>query len=184
MKTIYCVMGRTSAGKDTFVQKACANGAFRQLISYTSREPRSANENTHIFSTRELFEQHKAAGWVIAETEINGNVYWAIESQLEDKIIYVIDPRGLEYLREHYGDKYNLVAIYVWADREVRKQRFINRGAGETAEKFDQRDASETDQFDAVEQNKNYNFLVENNSDDWVTPFLRFWNYICGKIKE
>ena len=46
---LFCVLGRTSSGKDTLVNKLCEKTGAKKLISYTTRPRRDREEDTHIF---------------------------------------------------------------------------------------------------------------------------------------
>ena len=49
---LLCVLGRTSCGKDTLVNKLCDRTGLTAITSYTSRPRRTNEGDTHIFSTR------------------------------------------------------------------------------------------------------------------------------------
>ena len=59
---LLCIMGRTSCGKDTLVGKLCGHTGLTAITSYTTRPRRNNEGDTHIFSTREVYEQMKTAG--------------------------------------------------------------------------------------------------------------------------
>ena len=48
-KTVFLIVGETSSGKDTFVQKICEDCGYSQLISYATRPRRDGEGDTHIF---------------------------------------------------------------------------------------------------------------------------------------
>ena len=73
MKTVFLIVGETSSGKDSFVQKICEECGYNQLISYTTRPRRDGEEDTHIFIKDEEVEQYKDS--IIAYTEINNCKY-------------------------------------------------------------------------------------------------------------
>lgn len=55
---LFCVLGRSSSGKDTLVNKLCEKTGAKQLISYTTRLRRDREENTHIFVTEEEYKKN------------------------------------------------------------------------------------------------------------------------------
>lgn len=165
-KTIFCVLGRTASGKDTLVAEICKKYNLKQLISYTTRPKRSENENTHIFATEQDFENDSVRGAVVASTVINGYTYWSTKEQIYDSDVYIIDPRGLEELKRTMSDV-NIITICIYVDEHSRRQRFLMRQPGKE-ELFEQRNASECEQFDAFELNKMADYLVVNERFEYA----------------
>lgn len=90
---IILVAGDFGVGKDTFADyllEAFGEKA-QKILSYTTRRPRYADENTHIFV------EEMAKGEVVACSQIDGQYYWTLPEQFDkDKInIYVVDDIGV-----------------------------------------------------------------------------------------
>ena len=169
-KTIFCVLGRTASGKDTLVADICAKHNLKQLISYTTRPKRSENENTHIFATEQDFKNDSARGAVVASTVINGFTYWSTKEQIYDSDVYIIDPRGLEELQRIMTDV-RIITICICVDDYSRRQRFLMRQPGKE-ELFEQRNASEKEQFDAFELNKQADYMIFNDRYESALYYL------------
>ena len=86
-----CVLGRTACGKDSLTNKLCERTKLNAITSYTTRPRRENEGDTHIFTTKEVYEQMKAEGNVAAYTEIAGYLYWTTIDQLyKNDILYRI----------------------------------------------------------------------------------------------
>ena len=127
MHTVFLIIGKSGAGKDTIVKELCSRYGYKQLISYTTRQRRYEGENTHIFISEDEYEAHKASGDIVAYTFYNGNHYFATRGQLYECDLYVIDPAGVDYLKERISNV-NLVGIYLDIDRTTQMIRMMKRG--------------------------------------------------------
>ena len=121
------MVGESGSGKTTVSKKLEEEGC-NIIHSYTTRDKRTQNEWGHIFVNK--FEKEKDAEDIIAYTYYNGNHYWAVKSQYQNKgkSIYVIDVDGINYLRKKVTDAAVLV-IYLQADKITRFKRMaLERG--------------------------------------------------------
>lgn len=143
---MYLIIGRTASGKDTLAQHL-KNIGVESVVSRTTRPKRSEDEDTHIFVTKdEAAEQTDR----LAETVIDGNEYYVLEEDLIGKSIYIVDPKGAREIAEHAPDELFVIA-YVAAPEDIRKKRYLSRGA--TEEDFDKRNSDEDAQFTDFEKN-------------------------------
>ena len=117
---LICIMGRTASGKDTLANKLCERMGLRQIISYTTRERRNNEGDTHIFANKDTYEQMRAEGKVAAYTEIAGNHYWTTIDQLYENDVYIIDYYGIQTLRELNLPNIRLVTVYINTPDEIR----------------------------------------------------------------
>ena len=158
---LLCILGRTSCGKDTLVNKLCDRTGLTAITSYTTR-PRRSNEGcTHIFSTKDEYEQMQAEGNVAAYTEIAGNYYWTTIGQLYEHSVYIIDPRGVDALRALNLPNLRIVTVYINTPDDVRKERALNK-RGDDRVVFMKRDVSERDQFRAMLRNADFDYAISN----------------------
>lgn len=158
---LLCILGRTSCGKDTLVQKLCERTGLTAITSYTTR-PRRVNEgDTHIFSAREVYEQMQTEGNVAAYTEIAGNIYWTSIDQLYEHSVYIIDYKGIETLRKLNLPNIRLVTVFINTPDDVRKDRALNK-RGDDRLIFIKRDLAERDQFRAMLRNADFDYSVSN----------------------
>lgn len=117
------LVGRSGSGKTTLEETLKCVG-FKSVKSYTTRPPRYDGEDSHIFISKEEFDKLENK---MGYTEFNGYEYCATKEQLDKANIYVIDPSGVEYLKEHYHGK-KMFIVYLKANRSVCLERMIDRG--------------------------------------------------------
>ena len=95
---LFCIIGETSSGKDTLTKKLCDETGMKQIISYTTRQRRTDEGDTHVFVDDSVYEQMRADDKIAAYTEINGNRYWSTIDQLYENDVYIIEERMNPYL--------------------------------------------------------------------------------------
>ena len=93
---------------------------------------RYEGEDTHLFISEAEYEEHRTSGDIVAYTFYNGNHYFATMGQLYESDLYVIDPAGVDYLKER-ARYVNLVGIYLDIDSTAQMVRMLKRG-----DRFDQ----------------------------------------------
>ena len=158
---LLCVLGRTASGKDSLVNKLCERTGLKAITSYTTRPRRNNEGDTHIFTTKEVYEQIQAEGNVAAYTEIAGNYYWTTIDQLYENDVYIIDYYGVQTLRALNLPNIRLVIIYVNTPDEIREQRAL-QSRGDDKAKFRVRDYSEKQQFRDMLKNADFDYAVSN----------------------
>ena len=164
-KTIITIAGRTAAGKSIIAKKLAERLGLTVLKSYTTRAPRPdevANpaDTDHIFVSEAEYD--KLTG-IIAETCINGNRYCTTKEILKDSDCYVIDPDGLSYLKKNLEPGFRLAQFYVYAEEDIRKKRFMERGKSES--EFLVRNNAEDKQFTPYEDEHGYDIIIFNNGN-------------------
>lgn len=182
---LLCIIGRTSCGKDTLVSKLCERTGLTAITSYTTR-PRRVNEgDTHIFSTKEVYERMQAEGNVAAYTEIAGNIYWTTIDQLYTHSVYIIDYKGIETLRQLNLPNLRLVTIFINTPDDVRKDRALNK-RGDDRLTFMKRDMAEREQFRAMLRNADFDYAISNIDVSRAYSVLRWISQVegCWKNKE
>ena len=180
---LLCVMGRTSCGKDTLVQKLCERTGLTAITSYTTRPRRNNEGDTHIFSTRDVYEQILANGNVAAYTEIAGNIYWTTIEQLYEHSVYIIDYKGIETLRKLNLPNLRLVTIFINTPDDIRKDRALNK-RGDDRLAFMKRDVAERDQFRAMLRNADFDYAISNIDVAKAYSVLRWISQIEGVWKN
>ena len=160
---LLCVMGRTASGKDSLVNKLCERTKLKQIISYTTRERRVNEGETHHFVTREDYETMRTNGEIAAYTEIAGNLYWTTVDQLYENDIYIIDPLGVKTLHELNLPNLRLVTVYVNTPDDIREARALNKRKDNKA-KFRTRDIAERSQFREMLKNADFDYSISNIS--------------------
>lgn len=180
---LLCILGRTSCGKDTLVGKLCERTGLTAITSYTTRPRRTNEGDTHIFSTKEVYEQMKAEGNVAAYTEIAGNIYWTTIDQLYEHSVYIIDPRGVETLRKLNLPNLRLVTVYINTPDDIRKERALNK-RGDDRLVFMKRDMAEKDQFRSMLRNADFDYAISNIDVAKAYSVLRWISQVEGAWKN
>lgn len=158
---LLCVLGRTASGKDTLVNKLCERTGLKSITSYTTRPRRENEGDTHIFTTRENYEQMQVNGNVAAYTEIANNLYWTTIDQLYKNDIYIIDYDGLKTLKALNLPNLRLVSVFINVPDEVREERALNFRKDEKS-KFRVRDFAERNQFREMLKNADFDYAISN----------------------
>ena len=180
---LLCIMGRTSCGKDTLVNKLCERTGLTAITSYTTRPRRTNEGDTHIFSTRGVYEQMQAEGNVAAYTEIAENIYWTSIDQLYEHSIYIIDYKGIETLRQLNLPNLRIVTIFINTPDDVRKERALNK-RGDDRLIFMKRDMAERDQFRAMLKNADFDYAISNIDVAKAYSVLRWISQVEGVWKN
>ncbi len=167
---LFCVMGESASGKTTLVEKLCCEMGMSQVVSYTTRQPRTGEVGTHIFVDDSVYHDMKESGNIAAYTEINGYRYWATIEQLFENDIYIIDPIGLQTLEDLNLD-IDLCSIYINIPFEIRLNRALVRG--DDIEVFASRTASETEQFVKMKGRGGFDWAVSNLNSDKAFEVLK-----------
>ena len=144
----FLIVGRTGRGKDFLVKKLQDRG-FTSVKSYTTRKPRTPDEDTHIF-----IQPEEAGNFTDRVTEAKiGNVeYFATREQVNNADVYVINPNAIETLAKNMPETAFCI-IHITADDEKAKEKAIGRAADKDEEAgiFDKRYADEDEEFTAFE---------------------------------
>ena len=125
-KNLYCIIGESGSGKTTLVNRLRDYG-YEPVPSYTDRAPRYPGEEGHIFISEAEFDFLRDADKLIAYTVFDGHQYGVTAELLNKCSTYVIDPAGVEYLKQHYTDR-PIKVIYVTASEGTRRSRMGKRG--------------------------------------------------------
>lgn len=163
-KLIFLFIGRTASGKSSLARYMCESLGLKQVKSLTTRPPRENEINgseDHYFVFEKEFNEIKQKEDFIAYTEINGYKYATTAEELRHSDIYVIDPDGVKYLKEHCGDEFKFIEIYFSSPFELAKDRFLKRDGSE--EEFYSRYNSEDEQFTKYEEAEGYDHLFVND---------------------
>lgn len=145
MKPLICMVGPSASGKTTVANELEKLG-YKQVSSYTTREPRYEGETGHIFVSKEEFDKLEN---IVAYTYYNNHHYCTTQAQLDAVDLYVVDVPGVKTLIEHYQTERPIKIWYFDADLIIRVKRMIERGDSDAAivnriltdEKFDWWDA-------------------------------------------
>jgi guanylate kinase len=131
---IFVFTGPNGAGRRTVAQMSGSTLGMKQVISYTTRPPRSseADGQDYHFVSAKHFSEAEANKEFIEVIEIDGNRYGvkgqdvAHMLQKFGAVYLVLNRYGAESLKKIYGDR--VVRIFIYADRETVRQREEARG--------------------------------------------------------
>lgn len=161
--TLFCIMGRTSSGKDTLAKTLGDRLGAKVVISNTTRQKRPNEGETHYFATKDDYKTDKEAGNIAAFTEIDGNYYWATIDQVLGHDVYVIDPQGIKTLESLNLPNLRLVRIYVNVPDDIRENR-ATKSRGDDKHKFRSRNLAERRQFENMLKNGQFEYAIQNIS--------------------
>ena len=162
-KTILCTVGRTGSGKNYISERLSTILDYPLVVSHTTRPKRDNETNgvEHWFDTKEEFNALIQNNTMIAYTKIGEYEYCALLEDISDNAIYIIDPHGIEYLKQNFKDQINLKIIYIYCDEYIRRARASTRSDFKT--KWEQRNKDEDAQFTEFEANRKWNLLIDNS---------------------
>ena len=138
------IVGRTATGKDRLA-KALSERGLKIVQSYTTREKRTPDEDTHTFITNE-----EAASYTdrVAETVIGGTLYFATRKQVEEGDVYIVDPKGFYDVTSNMPDT-AFFLMYCSADPEESLLRALERSSDpqKAEEEWKKRTEAEAEEF-------------------------------------
>lgn len=122
---IVLIVGKSGSGKSMLCRYMRETYGLKEVKSYTTRQRRNLYDDTHIFITKEKFEELDN---LCAVTDYNGEFYGATREQVDEADLYVIDVAGVDYFFKHYDGKKIPMVIYIDSDEDVRESRMLLRG--------------------------------------------------------
>ena len=175
MHNLYLIVGRTASGKDSLTRAVAEKLNLKILSSYATRPKRLGETNEHIFISPEEVEQYRND--FVAYTKIGDYEYFSTKQQLLESDFYIIDPNGVEFLKEKIKNIPNiqLHIIYIAASYEVRKHRALS-GRHDDKVVFEKRCLAEEEQFVNFECEQGWDKRIENRDFDTALSSLK--NYV------
>lgn len=136
MGKIFCVMGKSSSGKDTLYQMLKKELEFDSIVPYTTRPIREGETNgvEYHFVTEEEVAELEEAGKIIelrAYNTVHGiwKYFTADDTQIDlehRNYLMIGTVEAYQKLKAYYGEEH-LVPIYIEVDDGIRLQRALNR---------------------------------------------------------
>lgn len=170
-KTIIFLVAETGTGKDSVAKLL----PYPKVVSYTTRLMRREDINgiSHYFvSNRYYNENIKGRTDILAYTEIGDIKYWALEEDLADISIYIIDPAGVRWFKENYkGPELNYIIIGLYLPLEERINRCKNRSDFDAA--FYKRVADEQRDFDLFRLNGEFDYILKNDNSSITAEIIK-----------
>lgn len=180
---LLCLMGRTASGKDTLANKLCKRTGLKQIISYTTRERRVNEGDTHIFISDEEYKALENSNQIATFTQIGPYKYCCTVEQLYQNDVYVIDPIGVQHLRELNVPNLRIVTIYINTPDEIRKERALNQRRDDRLT-FMKRDLDERAQFREMLRNADFDYAISNIDVAKAYSVLRWIATVEGAWKN
>ena len=175
-KKIYCLVGRTGSGKDTIADAVTKQTGIRKVVSFTDAPKRSdqTEGKEHYFLSKGAMDSVLSEQHAIAYTQIGNNRYCATLEEIgTEPVLYIIDPKGIYYMKEHFADQIDLTVFYIFAPEKTRRERTKNRGNFD----FEERMNAENEEFTEFCKNNKTIFIMNNGALDIPV------NRICKEIK-
>lgn len=177
-KRLVCIVGESGSGKDSLLRMASMIAKQNNytplvpVVSYTTR-PKRDNETDgveHFFITKEQADEILNTSQILAYTKFKnpeneddeGYEYFTTLEGLASSNIYIIDPKGIEYLEsnQHLKNEIEFISIYIHAPSFIRRYRVRKRSDYKT--EYKDRVKSEKKQFQDFVKNKKYDYKIEN----------------------
>ena len=143
MNKLFCLLGESSCGKNVILEEVLKqakeqNIKLEQCTSCTTRLPRTGEVDgidykfvtIHQFDTD--YKNEEIAEWNAYRID-NIKQIWIYYTRISDinltdkSLIKPINPTGYSQLKSQYNDE--LVSIWITCPKEIRRQRYIQRGA-------------------------------------------------------
>ena len=173
------LVGRSGSGKTT-LEKMLVEIGFKSVKSYTTRPKRTEDEDNHTFVSKEEFD---ALENKIAYTNFNGYEYCATKEQLDNATVYVIDPAGVEYLKQSGYDR-ELFIVYLETWGSTCMAHMLDRG--DDYDKAKQRIANDEREFALFGDKADVKINANKDSASVHDKFLDIYGMmrLCRKIDE
>jgi len=185
--------GKSGSGKSTVAKYLTEKYGLKEIKSYTTREKRYEDEDTHIFVDKNEYEKQKAAGNIIAETYFAGNYYFTTKSQIEENDLVVWDKTGIEEYKELQKTQNvrDCEIFYIDTPKEELIRRMQKRG--DSSEMIKQRIEHDEIAFRGckelcnkiVDGTQRWNFIGDSilSWTKWVAPLEpKTWYFISGRL--
>ena len=171
---IFVILGKSNTGKSTIFKKVMElirfnNDDIELLKSCTTRPKREEDkqDNEYDFVDKGYFTKlHKEDGlleYSVYDTVYGYWFYFTRIADLKDKdYIKIINPSGLAQLRDSVKKMpYEVIAIEIIADDEVRMERALKRNDGTSIEEIERRFNADSRDFRYIKTE----YKIENNGD-------------------
>ena len=149
MSKIYCMMGKSSTGKDTLYKRILANEELHlnTVIPYTTRPIREGEKEgvEYYFCNREKVAELEAAGKVIERRDYNTVhgiwTYFTVDDgqiDLKNNDYLIIGTlESYHKIRDYYGKEF-VIPLYIEVEDGERLQRALNREREQTIPKYEE----------------------------------------------
>lgn len=148
MGKIFCVMGKSSTGKDTIYKKILENSSLslERIITYTTRPIRQGEQNgvEYFFTDEEGYKALLDAGKIVEERVYNTVYgpwrYFTVDDEnIRNDADYIVIGTLEAYsgLKKYFGEE-RVCPIFVTVDDGVRLQRALDREKQQNNPKYEE----------------------------------------------
>ena len=116
---IICIVGHSGSGKSMIAEALEQYCDIPMIRSYTDRLPRTPDETSHTFLSKEEFNLLDKND-MIAHTQFGEHRYACLHKDVSPVCSYVLDPTGLIYLKDNFSDRYDIYSFLI--ERPVEKR--------------------------------------------------------------
>ena len=140
-KYIILVVGKSGSGKTTLSKELRDIYGLKELVSYTDRPIREGEcqFKEHIFINQKEMDSLLLdfKDKIIAKTIFDGHRYCALQEQIDNSDVYVVDLEGVDFFIRHYKGK--KIPIVIGVDVNESKRRLRMRLRGDPEKNIEQR---------------------------------------------
>lgn len=113
---IVAIVGKSGSGKTVLSKQLKEKYNIPYICSYTTRPMREGETDgvEHIFLPCDTVIPEKED--MLGYAYFGGYHYWALHSQVERVVTYVIDELALSEMEQKFGDRYTIIKVYVDRD--------------------------------------------------------------------
>ncbi|WP_368337712.1 guanylate kinase [Parabacteroides merdae] len=166
IRKIIAIVGPSGSGKSTFSRMLEVLG-IPAVVSYTTRPMRENEQNgrDHWFVD---VSQVPPQSDMMAYTRFGNYEYWTIKEQFNGLCNYVVDEKGLVYLKKVINPE-NIISVYLNRSESKRKESGISS----------ERIARDDDRPPFKEEDYDYYIINEGTKEDLFEQAKLFMKYCC-----
>lgn len=172
MQNIYLIVAPSGAGKTTITELLESKYGLKPIQSYTTRTPRFEGETGHTFVSDEEFDKLTD---IVVSTIFDDNRYCATTEQVEKNDLYIIEPKSIDFFKEHYKGSKQVKIIYIESDIITRYERMTQRAESSVSTYLEAVDYSlkrivndVSEFYDYIHHRVQVDCTVENNNDTTI----------------
>lgn len=152
------LVGRAASGKD-HMRKLLESRGFKYAVSYTTRPPRSTEEDgkDYFFLSEEEFKAMIEKDEFYEHVSFNSWYYGTTKEQFYNDDVFIMTPHGLSCV--HPSDRKDSFVIFLDMDYDIRRERLSQRSDADTVERrleADERDFSNFTDYDVRITNEDF----------------------------
>lgn len=194
MGKIFCVMGKSSTGKDTIYKKILENSdlTLERIVTYTTRPIRQGEKNgvEYYFTDEDGYKSLSNSGKIVEERVYNTVhgpwKYFTVDDEnIKDDVDYLVIGTLEAYsgLKSYFGED-RVIPIFVTVDDGVRLQRALDREKQQENPKYEElcrRFLADAADFspEKIEEAGIKKFFINNDLNECISEITE---YIHSKI--